>query len=262
MSPLSKTYLASLTLILAFLCLPFSACEHEPIVPDNPQDTIPTDTTDTDTTTVDTTGNNTNTDPCHPDSIYFEQQILPILLSSCAFSGCHLTANSQNDGIQLTSYATVMATADVQAYDLNDNEIYDKITDNDPDDIMPPPPYAPLNGQQISLIAQWIMQGAKNITCNPNNTGGNCNTQNVSFSQNIQPILQTNCTGCHGGAAPSDNINLSNYAGVYAVATNGRLNGSITHANGFTPMPLGLAQLPECDIAKIQAWIQAGAPNN
>ena len=27
--------------------------------------------------------------PCSPDSVYFEQQLLPIIQSNCAVSGCH-----------------------------------------------------------------------------------------------------------------------------------------------------------------------------
>ena len=48
------------------------------------------------------------THPCDPDTVYFEMDVLPILLSSCGKSGCH-DATAQ-DGVRLDSYAATMAS--------------------------------------------------------------------------------------------------------------------------------------------------------
>ena len=53
------------------------------------------------------------TTSCDPNKIYFQQQVLPILVSNCAKSGCHDNASHQ-DGVILTSYSSVITTADVQ----------------------------------------------------------------------------------------------------------------------------------------------------
>ena len=37
---------------------------------------------------------------------------------------------------------------------------------------------------------------------------------------------------------------------------------AIKHANGVPPMPNGMPKLNDCDIAKIEAWINAGMPEN
>ena len=92
---------------------------------------------------------------------------------------------------------------------------------------------------------------------------GNCDTANNSFASTVSSILQSNgCTGCHSGGAPSGNISLEGYNNVKTVALSGRLYGAISHAAGFTPMPQGGNKMSTCNINKIKAWIDAGAPNN
>jgi cytochrome c553 len=96
--------------------------------------------------------------------------------------------------------------------------------------------------------------------------GGNgsstCNSTNMTYSANIKPILQNNCFSCHGNGLSENGINFDTYAGVKAVADNGKLIGAITHASGFSPMPQGGAKLSDCDINKIKDWINRGAQNN
>lgn len=90
-----------------------------------------------------------------------------------------------------------------------------------------------------------------------------CNTGVVTFSGTIQGILTNyTCNFCHGSIAPSGNISLVTYNNVKAVVNNGKLFGVINHAPGFSPMPQGLPKMSACDIAKVKAWIDAGAPEN
>ena len=86
---------------------------------------------------------------------------------------------------------------------------------------------------------------------------------NTTYSKAVTNILTSyGCLGCHVAPVPSGNIDLSSYAGVKAVAGDGRLYGAITHAPGLEPMPQGAAKMNGCDIRRIKAWIDAGAPNN
>ncbi|MEJ7912127.1 MAG: hypothetical protein WKF70_03150 [Chitinophagaceae bacterium] len=90
-----------------------------------------------------------------------------------------------------------------------------------------------------------------------------CDPGQVTFSTTINGIFTTySCNFCHGSVSPSGNISLATYNSVKTVVANGKLYGSITHAPGFSPMPQGGAKIPACDIVKIKAWIDAGAPNN
>lgn len=92
---------------------------------------------------------------------------------------------------------------------------------------------------------------------------GACDTKNVSYSITVNGLLSAyGCFGCHSGPSPEGNVNLQGYANVKAVASSGRLYGAISHAPGFQPMPQGGNKMSSCDLNKIKAWIDAGAPNN
>ncbi|MEZ4888416.1 MAG: hypothetical protein R3E32_27055 [Chitinophagales bacterium] len=93
----------------------------------------------------------------------------------------------------------------------------------------------------------------------PEPEGSTCNTEDVSFSATVVPILQTNCYVCHAADVALGGIILEGHSEVLKVANDGRLFGAISHNLGFSPMPQGAPQLLECDIQQIGAWIDAGA---
>jgi mono/diheme cytochrome c family protein len=225
------------------------ACVHEPILPVDPGgntgDTVIVDPVD---------------EPCLPDVVYFERDILPILRSNCAKSGCH-DAISHQDGNVFDSYQNVMASDEVDPFDPGGSDLYEVITDNDPDDRMPPPPNQRLTQEQIAMIRKWIQQGAQNLFCD--DPTGECNAENVSYSGFIVPLLTNTCIGCHSGAGASGGVVLNTFNGVKTVADNGRLVGAITWASGYQQMPFGSpTKLQDCQIEKIKAWVNDGAPEN
>lgn len=249
-------------MILAGLILMMiPSCMHDPM---EPIDIGPIDTTGN---PIDTTGNPTDTltgidttgYPCSPDTVYFYKDILPILVSNCAKSGCH-DAESHEEGLVLDSYEHVIAEHIVRPNDVNRSDLYKVITSNDPEKRMPQAPSPKLTTDQIALISKWIQQGAKDLYCNE--SYGSCDTTNITYSGVIQPMLAHYCTGCHSGASPSANLTLTSYADVQAVALNGKLAGSVSWINGYKPMPKGEAQWSACNINKLKAWINHGAPNN
>ncbi len=245
---IGHTYALMMFLLGGVLIMMLPACEHDTVAPITP------DPGDTIVNPIDTTGV-----PCDPNIVYFEQELLPILKSNCAKSGCH-DAITHEKGLILDNYQNVMASGIVRPFDLNDSELYEVITETDPDKVMPEPPNQRLTTSQIALIAQWIEQGAKNETCD--DMAGVCNTEGVSYSAFVAPLLSTFCVGCHSGVSPSGNIVLNLHSGVQTVALNGRLVGAITWANGYQKMPQGSNKLSDCNIDKIKAWISDGAQNN
>lgn len=247
-------YLQLLTILTIMI---LSACSHEPVAtPVDPGPDPDPDPVDTTSNPIDTTNHGV---PCDPDIVYFNMEILPLLKSNCAKSGCHDAITHEED-IILDSYASVMNSGVIKPFDLNDSELFEKITENDPDKVMPPPPNQRLSGEQINLIAAWILQGAKDLTCDEN--PGGCDVTNVTYAGFVAPLLTTYCVGCHSGGAPSGGISLNTHAGVQSVAQSGRLYGAISHATGYQPMPRGSAKLPQCTIDKVKAWIDEGAQNN
>lgn len=94
-----------------------------------------------------------------------------------------------------------------------------------------------------------------------------CDTTNVSFSENVWPVISESCAGCHGGNAPAGNIPLENYQEVVNAAQipagqYGSLIGVIKHAPGNSPMPQNGNKLSDCKISQIEAWIAGGMPDN
>lgn len=218
-----------------------TGCKHHPIIPNNNN---PIDTTKIDTTKI-------TPPPSNPkDSVCFDEEILPILLSNCAMSGCHDPATAE-EGIVLNNYANVQAT-------ISSKKLTTYITTTTLSKRMPPPPMSALSQTQIDLIKKWIAEGRKQgIDC-----GKGCDTNNVTFSKTISPMIQTNCQGCHSNSNTSGGINLEGYTNVKTSADLGSLLGTITHASGYSPMPKGGNRMSDCNIAQLKIWLKAGAPNN
>lgn len=92
---------------------------------------------------------------------------------------------------------------------------------------------------------------------------GGCNTPStVSYSNDVLPVLESSCLGCHDQAGNAGGIIFDTYAGLKTIVDNGSFQGSINHDAGFSPMPRNRDQLPECTLELIQSWIDAGAADN
>ena len=230
----------SIIYILAAMVFLLVSCKHEPLYTSLEDGGSPD-------------GNPIDETDCDPDMVYFVNDVLPIIQSNCAMSGCHGGGSAQ-DGVDLSSYNGIMQQVNVgNAFN---SDLYEVITDNDPDDVMPPPPNTPLTAQQIATIMDWIDQGAANNECT------DCDLTNVTYAQSVWPIIQNSCTGCHGGTAPQGNLSLTNYDQVAQIAQSGYLSGVINHQSGFVPMPYNGQQLSSCNIDIIEDWIAQGYPNN
>lgn len=190
---------------------------------------------------------------CSPDSVYFQNTLLPLLTSNCAMSGCH-DVTTHKEGLILNNYTGIMRI--VRAGNASGSKLVSICTTTNNGDVMPPPPAARLTTVQIDLIKKWINQGAINNTC------ASCDTATFTYSAAVKTILGNKCVGCHTGASAGGGVDLSTYNGVKASATAGTLLGSIQQKAGYKVMPQGGAKLPDCEITQIQKWIAAGALNN
>jgi len=187
---------------------------------------------------------------CHPDTVYFRNTILPLVVSSCATTDCHDNV-SHKDGIILTDYASIIRTGKIKPGDPEDSEFFETLTANG-DDLMPPPPYEKLDSEQVELIRQWILQGAKDNSCNDG-----CDTSNVTFTATIWPMMQKYCTGCHSAANPGGGIVIAGHSDLVKLAQDGSLMGSVRWEQGYAGMPTN-QQMSECDISLLQKWIDDG----
>ncbi|CAN5246620.1 hypothetical protein BH11BAC6_BH11BAC6_03310 [soil metagenome] len=92
---------------------------------------------------------------------------------------------------------------------------------------------------------------------------GNCDTTNITLSEDITEILTANCFRCHSGdAAAGSGIQLDQYTVLKAYADNGVLLSAITHDGNVTFMPQDGGKLSDCEINKFKAWINSGAQDN
>lgn len=236
----SKKHFGVLRSLFLVLMISLVSCKHEPEYIPKPEE--PGDTT-------------AQGIPCNSDTAYFENQVLPILTSSCAFSGCH-NAASAKEGVILENYQSIIKTAGIKPGNPGGSDLFEAITDNDPEDRMPPLPMQALSPQQIEIIRKWIAQGAKNNRCD-----SDCDTSQFTFAATIQPIINNNCKGCHSGATPAGNVLLDNYDNIRNVAVSGKLYGSVAHLPDYVPMPQG-GKLSNCNITQIKKWIENGSQNN
>ena len=196
-----------------------------------------------------------NSDPCDPNTIYFENTVFPLLVSYCTTAGCHNVATDDNEQVRLTSYSTIMDQVDPgnpSNSDLWDNGI---VNNNSP---MPPSGSPQLTPAQEQAIYNWILQGAPSNSCNA------CDTTNVTYSADSAPIFSAKCNGCHGGNAPDGNLDLTQWSTCNLIAVNTMLEGSIKHLGNYAHMPpyVDDSYLPACDIYKLMIWARNGAPNN
>lgn len=125
-------------------------------------------------------------------------------------------------------------------------------------------------------IGTGVAAGSSLVTATEPGTGisgSTTATVYVSWSANLQFLFGQNCTSCHGGSFPVQNLNLSSY--TLAMSTGNswpniiiagdaansiivqRLEGTITPQMPYNEPPLAAAQ-----IQMVKDWINAGALNN
>ncbi|HKK45492.1 MAG TPA: c-type cytochrome domain-containing protein [Balneolaceae bacterium] len=115
------------------------------------------------------TGGNNNGDngTAMPDPTF--TNVNTIFSGNCATSGCHDHSTKQN-GVDLSSYDAAIASVGnqygkkvIQPNDAANSPLVDKISSNNPQHgVRMPYGGSPLSSDDISLIKQWIDNGAKN----------------------------------------------------------------------------------------------------
>lgn len=202
------------------------------------------------TTCPDTTGQNNGY--FNPLACY-SRDIQPVLTSRCATPYCH-DVTSHIEGYVFSSYNSTLEA--VVPGNPSASKLYEVIKFETGEDRMPPADKPQLTSAEIDSIAAWISYGALNQYC-----GETCDTINpVTFSVIIWPVMQSSCTGCHSGSAPSGGVSLTNYPEVTAAAANGSLMNSLKGI-GVTRMPPG-GSFSDCRIRQFEIWVNSGYQNN
>lgn len=99
----------------------------------------------------------------------------------------------------------------------------------------------------------------KNISLNAIQINNNCgNLSSVSFSLQVQSIINSKCISCHDA---SSSIKLHNYSNVSLFANSGQLIGCLTGDPSYAQMPPS-GSLDSCSIKIIVNWVNQGKLNN
>ena len=198
--------------------------------------------------------------PCDSTKVYFVNDVMPYVNSSCAVPGCH-DNKGPAAGIDLSNYNAIMNSAVrgkkiVKPGDPLNSKfcrvLY--LLDLVP---MPPPFNYGLSQKGKDNFVRWVLDSARNTACD-----GRCDTVNFTFRRQIGPLINKYCTGCHYGNYNSGNVLLTNYREIKAVVDSNKLYQSITATEGVKKMPSGIVTMQPCEIIQIRKWIESGAPNN
>lgn len=147
------------------------------------------------------------------DTVCFNTQVLPTLLTSCGISACH-DAVAAEGGFMATDYESVLSA--VKPFNAIGSKLYRVITDINSENFMPPG--RPLSKEQRSLIMVWIEQGALSTVCMPDENGGNggtpVNYDTICFNQHVLPMLLSSCgkAGCHDAISHEEDYVLTSYS--------------------------------------------------
>lgn len=234
-------------IVLAFNGAAFLACTHEPyyLEPVDTNGLVTNDGTNLEATT---------SASCDPDTVYFQNQILPIFISSCAVSGCH-DQTSHVENLRLVDYDNIIKG--IVPGNPSQSKYYKVLTLEETDDLMPQDPTTGqgyrLPDEQIALIKKWIEQQGYNNSCEE------CDTSDYAFSTRISPIIGTSCAtsiGCHGSG--SVHGGFTSYNKIKPYIDNGSVYNRVITQKSMPPS----GALPECDIEVLKKWIETGAPND
>jgi len=114
----------------------------------------------------------------------------------------------------------------------------------------------------IVLIAMSIFSACKYDVEEELYPSVECETADMSYTNDILPIISTACYQCHDAANNFGGITLEGYDALKPFAEGGSLVGVIKHEAGFSAMPQGAPKLLDCEIEKVEAWIAQGILNN
>ncbi len=194
---------------------------------------------------------------CSADSVYFEQQVLPLVTSLCGKVGCHGT--NQHHEFQLIYTSKSQSFSSISSRFSSSSRLAKALNEMAGQRVSG---YTPPTSDQLAILQKWIAQGKKNNSCN------GCDATQFAFAANVAPLFKFYCAGCHPAPGSQTTPNLSSLAAIQAELKNnpGRLLGSIQwtapYNTSTTKMPQGSNQLSQCELDVIRKWVEAGAPNN
>lgn len=91
----------------------------------------------------------------------------------------------------------------------------------------------------------------------------------ISFANDILPILESRCINCHGGQRTSEGLDMKSYEALMAGSQNGSVitpgdaaSSSFITLSAEGKMPKRGPKLTPAEVQLLTDWVNTGAPNN
>ena len=89
-----------------------------------------------------------------------------------------------------------------------------------------------------------------------------CDTLDVSYAEDILPLMVNQCYVCHSVSERRGGVILEPYVELIPWVDSGLLSCTINHGDGCSAMPDNAPKMLDCQILLIDKWIADGAQEN
>ena len=84
-----------------------------------------------------------------------------------------------------------------------------------------------------------------------------CSVVKAYYTENVAPILSSNCTECHSGSTPKGDLSLDSYESVYPAIKSGNVWDRVTRVQGLDGfMPQGGQKLSDANLDILQTFFE------
>ncbi len=110
----------------------------------------------------------------------------------------------------------------------------------------------------VVLFPFILFSGCENnVEENSEDNPVDCTEVETYYTENVAPILESNCTGCHSGPTPKAGLSLDSYSNVRAAIKTGDVLDRVTRVQGSPGfMPNGGTKLSDTNLEILQTFFE------
>jgi len=108
----------------------------------------------------------------------------------------------------------------------------------------------------VVLFPFILFSGCENnVEENSEDNPVDCTEVETYYTENVAPILESNCTGCHSGPTPTAGLSLDSYSNVRAAIKTGDVLDRVNRNSGDGGfMPNGGTKLSDANLEILQTF--------
>ena len=110
----------------------------------------------------------------------------------------------------------------------------------------------------VVLFPFILFSGCENnVEENSEDNPADCTEVETYYTENVAPILESNCTGCHSGPTPTAGLSLDSYSNVRAAIKTGDVLDRVNRNSGDGGfMPNGGTKLSDTNLEILQTFFE------